>query len=307
VAGGPAVWEQPVSGNGEAPPSAALRADEIAARSGSSFLSGFLCMDARRRAGMTAIYAFCRVADDAVDEAADRATATRHLQFWRAARAPPAAGAARTPVGRALQTAMQQFGVDATHLGDLLDGVATDIAPHPFADEQELHRYCHRVAVAVGLACLPVLGATSPGAREYADALGHALQRTNILRDLRQDAEQGRCYLPTPWLSDPAVPPSWLDGRGPADAYGPGGAVTRLCERLADAAAAHFLRARRALQALSRRERRALVPARIMAAVYAALLPALRARSGDVRGPRVRLGRGRKLLLAIAVLAGLRS
>jgi phytoene/squalene synthetase len=289
-----------------APASAALRPETIVAHSGSNFLTGFVCLDPARRAGMTAIYAFCRVADDAVDEAPDALTGERHLAFWRGELAAAAAGAATTPVGAAVQAAMQRFGVPAGPLGDLLDGVATDLSPRPFADDAELHRYCYRVAAAVGLACLPVLGATSDGAREFADALGHALQRTNILRDLRGDAEQGRCYVPAPWLAAAGVRLDWLAGRGPDSAYEAGGPVAGVCERLAVAASEQFARARAALRALPRRERRALVPARIMGAVYGELLVKLRARGGELRGGRVRVPRARKLWLALQVLGGVR-
>ncbi len=290
-----------------APPGAALSAAEITTRSGSNFLTGFACLDAARRAGMTTIYAFCRVADDAVDEAKDRATGERHLEFWRHELAAAVVGTATTPVGRELQATMQRFAVPAAPLEDLLDGVATDLAPKPFVDEGELHVYCYRVAAAVGLACLPVLGAPSAGARTFADALGHALQRTNILRDLVGDAEGGRCYIPATWLAAAGVEREWLAGRGPDAAYAAGGPVAQLRARLAAAARTWFARAHAALAELPRRERRALVPARIMGVVYSELLARLERQGGDLRGPRVRVGRGRKVWLALQVLAGVRA
>lgn len=289
------------------PPGANVSAAQIAGGSGSNFLAGFIGLDAARRAGMTAIYAFCRVADDAVDEAPDAATGERHLAFWRGELAAAANGAATTPVGRDLQQALQRFGVPRGPLEDLLDGVATDLRPRPFADDDELHRYCYRVAAAVGLACLPVLGATSAGARTFADALGHALQRTNILRDLVGDARGGRCYLPATWLSASGVERAWLDGSGPAAVYAPDGPVADLCGRLAAAARAQFARAHSALRSLPRRERRALVPARIMGAVYGGLLAQLERRHGDLRLPRARLGKVHKLWLVLQVLLGVRS
>ena len=289
------------------PPGAGATPAAITQRSGSNFLTGFVCLDPARRSGMTAIYAFCRVADDAVDEAPDAATGERQLAFWRAELAAATRGAATTPVGQAVQAAMQRFAVPVEPLQDLLDGLAMDLRPEPCGDEQELHRYCYRVAAAVGLACLPVLGATSAAAREYADALGHALQRTNILRDLRADTAEGRCYVPRPWLEAAAVPSAWLGGDGPDSAYTVDGPVARVCTRLADDAERHFARARTALRAMTRGERRALVPARIMGAVYGELLARLRRRGGELRGPRVRVGRGRKLWLALQVLAGVRA
>lgn len=289
------------------PPGARLSPSEIAARSRSNFLTGFVCLGGARRAGMTAIYAFCRVADDAVDEAPDAATGRRQLQFWRDELDAAAAGRATTPVGQAVQATMQRFGVGAAPLRDLLDGVATDLVPAQFASEQELHAYCYRVASAVGIACLPVLGAASPRAREFAEALGHALQRTNILRDLRSDALHGRCYVPRPWLEQTGVDAHWLRGDGPVSVYGPDGPVARLCLHFVRAAEAEFARATAALRALPLRERRALVPARIMGAIYRELLRALARRGGDLRGERVRVPRRTKAALALQVLAGVRA
>ncbi len=289
------------------PPGAEASAAQIASGSGSNFLAGFIGLDAERRAGMIAIYAFCRVADDAVDDAPDADTGERHLAFWRGELAAAANGTAQTPVGRDLQQALQRFAVPRGPLEDLLDGVATDLRPRPFADDAELHTYCYRVAAAVGLACLPVLGANSDGARTFADALGHALQRTNILRDLAGDARGGRCYVPASWLAAAGVDRAWLDGSGPASAYGPDGPLAALCARLAAAARTQFARAHAALRSLPRRERRALVPARIMGAVYETLLGKLEQQRGDVRRPRVRLGKLQKLWIVLQVFFGVRA
>ena len=94
---------------------------------------------------------------------------------------------ASAPVAVALQDAMQRFGVPAEPLRELVAGCATDLEPSGPADEAGLELYCYRVASCVGLTCLPVLGADSEGGRRYAIALGHALQLTNVLRDLRGD------------------------------------------------------------------------------------------------------------------------
>lgn len=286
------------------PASAALSPEEITARSGSNFLSGFLCLDAARRRGMTGIYAFCRVADDAVDDAPDVATGRRDLAFWRAELAAAAAGTAATPVGRALQQAMRDFEVRRAPLDELLDGMAMDLEPQPFADEAALRGYCYRVASAVGLACLPVLGASGPAAERFADALGKALQLTNILRDLRGDAQIGRIYVPVSWREACGVDPAWLRGDGPPSAYADDGPLHRLGTCFVAAAEREFATARAALRELPRAQRRALVPARIMGAVYRAMLDRLAARRGDLCGERVRVPKLRKLWLGVRVLAG---
>jgi phytoene/squalene synthetase len=289
------------------PPAAGLLPGEVLARSGSNFTAGFLCLDPRRRAGMTAIYAFCRAADDAVDDAPDAATARQHLEYWRAELQAAAEGRAGSAVGQALQQTMREFGPIAEPLQALLEGVAMDLPPQFCTDEVQLRRYCWCVAAAVGRACLPVLGATGPVAERYADALGLALQFTNILRDLATDSAVGRCYVPQAWLAEAAVDRAWLSGAGPAAVYAPGGPVEALCRRLQQAAQAEFAAAHAALRELPRRARRALAPARIMGAVYERLLQRLTLRGGDLRGPRVRVPRHIKMLLAFAVLAGIKA
>ncbi|MCB9884241.1 MAG: squalene/phytoene synthase family protein [Planctomycetes bacterium] len=289
------------------PPGAGLRPQEITARSGSNFLAGFLCLDAARREGMTAIYAFCRVADDAADDAPDVATGREHLQFWREELDAAAAGTPRTPVGAALHTTMQRFGAIAAPLHGLLRGMEMDLEPAGFADETALREYCHLVASCVGRACLPVLGAAAPAAVDYADALGQALQLTNILRDLRADAEQGRVYVPRDWLQQAGVEPEWLRGQASDAAYAEDGPVAQLTARLAGAARVDFARASTLLRGLPRGDRRALVSPRIMGAVYASLLTRLERRRGELRLPRARVGRWRKLWLAGAVALGVRG
>jgi phytoene synthase len=288
------------------PPAAALSPQSVVARSGSNFLIGMRCMKPSARAGMTAIYAFCRVADDAVDDATDAATARAHLQFWREELAAAATGAPRTEIGRALQQAVRTFGVDCAHLAAVLDGVAMDLDGAHYVDLQALEVYCYRVASAVGLACLPVMGLRSAAAERYAVGLGHALQLTNILRDLRSDAEGGRVYAPTSWLQSCGVAAEWLAGSGPDQAYATGGACAQLCARLADAASARFAAATAALRELTAGDRRRLNAARIMGAVYADLLARLRRRGGDLRAPRVRVPDRKKLWLALLVSMGAR-
>jgi phytoene synthase len=289
------------------PPAASLPPGEVLARSGSNFTAGFLCLDPDRRAGMTAIYAFCRAADDAVDDAPDAATARQHLEFWRTELRAATVGTATSAVGQALQQTMRTFGPIADPLHALLDGVAMDLPPQSCPDEAQLRRYCWCVAAAVGRACLPVLGATGPIAERYADALGIALQFTNILRDLAADADAGRCYVPRDWLAEANVDPAWLSGAGPAAAYAPGGPVAMLCRRWEHAARAEFDAAAAALRELPLRARRALTPARIMGAVYERLLVRLGQRGGDLRVGRVRVPRHTKMLLAFAVLAGIKA
>ncbi|MCA8953653.1 MAG: squalene/phytoene synthase family protein [Planctomycetes bacterium] len=286
------------------PPAAGLAPDAVLAGSGSNFRTAFLCIDPERRDGMTAIYAFCRVADDAADDAPDRETGAAHVAFWREELAAATRGAATTPVGRALAATMARFGTERAALDALLDGVAMDLLPSGFADEQELRHYCDCVASAVGRACLPVLGASGPAAVRFANALGQALQFTNILRDLRVDAAIGRVYAPRSWLAECAVDAAWLDGDGPPAAYAPDGPIARLRARFVATARGDFAAAYGALAELPRPQRRALVPARIMAAVYRSLLGRLTGLGGALPPERVRVPKAIKLWWAASIQLG---
>lgn len=289
------------------PPGAALEPAEVLARSGSNFRAAFVCLDAARREGMTAIYAFCRVADDAADDSPDAATGAAHLGYWREELRAAAEQRAVTPVGRALGSAMQRFGMPVGPLEALVDGCTMDLEPQAFADEAALRVYCDRVASAVGRACLPVLGAAGDEAVRFADALGQALQFTNILRDLEADTRTGRIYTPQSWLDECRVEPDWLAGTGPAAVYRDGGPVAALRARFVAVARREFGVAHEALRRLPWRMRRALVSARIMGAIYGDLLLRLQARGGDLRGDRVRVPGRRKLWLALLVFAGVRA
>ncbi len=291
----------------DTPPGCELSPEEILDRARSSFRAGFVGLCADRRAGLTAIYAFCRGVDDAADEAPDAATGKAHLAFWRDELHAAEQGRAATPTGRALGVAMARFGARAEPLDALIDGCAMDLEPLAFATEQDLRLYCDRVASAVGRACLPVFDVAGAEATRFADALGQALQFTNILRDLRSDADTGRVYVPSIWLADCGVERGWLDGTGPDEVYREDGPIARLSARFVEQARAEFDLARIALAAMPRRARRRLVPARIMGAVYEELLRRLSRRGGELRGESVRVSKARKLWLALTVLLGVRA
>jgi len=286
------------------PVAAPLSPEQIARRSGSSFLVSFGFLQPRRRRGLTAVYAFCRVVDDAVDDARDAEQAREHLEFWRKELEAAYGGTPATELGRSLRQVREEFGVRAEYLREVLEGVAMDLDPPAYQDLGDLERYCYKVASAVGLACLSVFGVSGEDAETYADRLGKALQLTNILRDLKGDAKGGHVYVPQDWLRQTGVEPEWLEGEGPDDAYASGGPVDRLVRLFVAAARTRYSEAEAALMRLSRRDRRRLLPARIMGAVYRDLLGALERRGGDLRLPPVRVRKRRKLFLALKTALG---
>lgn len=286
---------------------ASLLPEDVVARSGSNFRAGFVCMSAERRAAMMAIYAFCRVADDAVDDAGSRAEGADNLAFWRNELECVERGEPATAIGRGLHEAFETFGGRAEPLHELLEGMAMDLDPVDFPDLPALEVYCHRVASAVGLACLPVFGVRGEEAEAFAESLGQALQMTNIRRDLRSDADAGRVYVPCDWLRDCEVEKEWLGGNGPEEVYRADGPVAQLCERFHEVATKRFGEAARSLRRMSWRERRRLVPARIMGAVYHDLLRRLRRRGGDLGAQSERVPGCAKLWLASSVMLGVRA
>jgi phytoene synthase len=262
-------------------------------RSGSNFYYSFLFLPRRKREAMYALYAFCRTVDDAVDQGAGSPSDQRRaLGEWRAELRRAFAGRPRQPIGARLAEVVRAFPIPQEHLEAVLDGVEMDIDKRRYAAFEELSEYCYRVAAAVGLACIEIFGYTDPRARDYAVNLGVALQLTNILRDLRTDAERGRIYLPLDELRRFGYPEEDLLRGRYTRAY------FELMRFQADRTHAYYRAAR---AALPRVDRRRLVAAEIMAVIYHALLRAIEARRFRVFDERVRLSSPRKLALALAV------
>ena len=285
------------------PVAAPLTPEQITRRSGSSFNVSFLFLERPRRQALTAVYAFCRVIDNAVDEARDAAAGREALAFWgqELERAYTDDGnGAETRLGLGLGEAVRAYGVRREHLREILAGVAMDLDPVDYQTVADLRGYCFKVASAVGLACLPILGADPDRDQAYAKHLGMALQFTNILRDLRTDAEQGRVYVPRELRSRAGIADGdacgWLSGTGPGAAYQPGGPIAQVVDLMADLAREHFAKSK---AALPKPMVSGLLVAEIMAAVYTDLLRRVQARGGNLGVPPPRISRWRKLYLAI--------
>ncbi len=277
----------------------ALSPAEITKQAGSNFSLSFAFLQAKRRRGISTIYAFCRAADDAVDEADTPEEGRERLEYWRRElECAYGAGEPQSELGLALRETVREFGVPSEHLRALCDGCEMDLEPRSYPDLESLEGYCGRVASAVGLACLAVFGVDEAAGGRYAERLGQALQLTNILRDLRGDAEIGRCYVPEDYLRDAGVEKAWLDGTGPTEAYADSGPIDRLVERLVVVARTRFDEARAAMPGDGKLRRR-LIAAEIMGAVYAHLLDRVAARRGHIDSPgRLRISKPRKLALA---------
>ena len=167
-----------------------------AARSGSSFYYAFLFLPPPRRAAITAFYAFCREVDDVVDEVADPSVAATKLRWWRQEVSQAFDGRPSHPVMHALIPLAADYGIQARHLHAVIDGCQTDLDQTRFLDYPALQRYCHLVAGVVGEVAANIFGRSEAATVQYAHQLGLAMQLTNIIRDVGDDARRGRIYLP---------------------------------------------------------------------------------------------------------------
>ena len=167
-----------------------------AAASGSSFYYAFLFLPPARRAAITAFYAFCREVDDVVDEMRDPGVAASKLAWWRQEVAKAFDGAASHPVMQALMPHTADHGITPEHLLAVIAGCQMDLDQTRYLDFAGLQRYCHLVAGVVGEVAARIFGHSQPATLDYAQRLGLALQLTNIIRDVGDDARMGRIYLP---------------------------------------------------------------------------------------------------------------
>jgi phytoene synthase len=261
----------------------------IVQKSATSFFHGMKILPRDRRTAMYGIYAFCRLVDDIADDddlpiGQKRAA----LKTWRKRIGSLYAGAADDPVTRVLRAAAQTYGLREADFIAIIDGMEMDGVPIVAPPLPVLDLYCDRVAAAVGRLSVRVFGDSSSPAQDVAYALGRALQLTNILRDVKEDAARGRLYLPHEYLAADSVP---LDVAGALASP----ALRQVCAKVAKLAEKNFAEAESTMRLC---DRRAMRPARLMAASYRPLLDILKKRNFDVLHDRLSLPKWRKAALA---------
>jgi len=265
-------------------------------KSRSNFYYAFLVLPRDRREALYAVYAFCRTVDDIAD--ADReggmdvATQRRALTEWRrdVARCFEPGAVPHHPIARRLALAVRRHHIPREALDAIIDGVEMDLDRVSYETAADLQPYCYRVASAVGLCCIEIFGYSDPRAREYAINLGQALQWTNIIRDVGDDARAGRVYLPRQDLMKFGVSVEDLRAGRYSDAF------MRLMAHQAQRAR-HFYRA--AEDAFPIVDARSLLAAAIMGRIYFALLREIEARQFRVLGDRIALPAHRKVAIAL--------
>jgi len=260
-----------------------------AAQSGSSFYYSFLFLPAHQQSAIIALYAFCREVDDAVDESREPAVAAAKLAWWRTEVAQLFAGRPQHPVTRALARVVERFGITQAHLGEIMDGVEMDLSQNRYPDFAGLQRYCHRVAGVVGTLAATIFGYRNPLTLDYADRLGLAFQLTNIIRDVGEDARNGRIYLPMDELMRFDVTAADILNARHTENF------TRLMRFQSERALRCY---DEALALLPPEDRRAQRPGLVMAAIYRALLEEIAADGHQVLRQRVALTPVRKFWIA---------
>ncbi|WP_207458704.1 presqualene diphosphate synthase HpnD [Azospirillum sp. SYSU D00513] len=262
--------------------------EAVVGRSSSTFYWPMLLLPRSKRAAMFAIYAFCRRIDDIADEPGELEAKRAGLDAWRREiRSLYAGGTPGGPLATALKGAIERYGLPRGELEALIDGMAMDLPDEsghgiraPSLDELTL--YCRRVAGAVGMLAIRVFDRADPATEAFALALGEALQLTNILRDLSEDAGLGRLYLPRELLEEAGIA-----GTEPAAVLAHPN-LPQACEALADRAEARFREAR---TLLANCRRGPLWAAVAMMVLYHRLLVRLRVRGWARPDERVRVGK----------------
>ncbi len=235
-----------------------------AAESHSSFLSGFRFLSVEKRNAITVLYAFCRELDDVVDGCTDPNVAQITLNWWRSDLEKVFNNEMpEHPVHQALKDIRASFDLPKNEFEALIDGMQMDLEQARYGSFDELKLYCHRVAGVVGRLIARILGFSNPKTLEYADKMGLALQLTNIIRDVGEDARQGRIYLPIEEMHKFDVPANVIMQCKPTDNF------AKLMQFQVDRARETYREAMLLLPAADKKSQKVGL---IMAAIYYALL-----------------------------------
>ena len=260
------------------------------AKSGSSFYYAFLFLPPPQRAAITAFYAFCREVDDVVDEVTDAGVAATKLAWWRGQIVASFDGQPSHPVMKALMPHTADYLITPQHLLTVIDGCQMDLDQSRYLDFAGLALYCHRVAGVVGEVAANIFGRTSEATTAYAHRLGLAMQLTNIIRDVGDDARRGRIYLPMSELKQFDVKAQEVLNRDYSERF------TALMKFQAERAHRTY---DEAFALLPDADRRAQKPGVMMANIYRTLLREIEADGFQVLHQRTSLTPLRKLWIAM--------
>ncbi|HWQ53252.1 MAG TPA: phytoene/squalene synthase family protein [Bryobacteraceae bacterium] len=251
---------------------------QVARNRARNFYYSFVLLSPAQRDAMCAVYAFMRYCDDLSDEPGANASA---IERWRAALGEALEGRYDgNPCWPAFHDTVRRYGIPRQYFDEMIDGVSGDLAPRRFETFEELYRYCYQVASVVGLTIIHIFGFDSAEALPLAEKCGVAFQLTNILRDIREDAGNGRIYLPLEDLRRFSVTEEQL-------AAGEGGnGLLRLMSFEAARARSYYDKATPLIDMVHRRSRPSL---RALIGIYSRLLERIERKNYDVFSERVSL------------------
>jgi len=257
-----------------------------------NFYYAFITLPKEKRKAIYAAYAFCRLSDDYSDEEIPIDEKAALLSGLHEQLDEAFEGRAESGVFVALLDASQRYGIPKDYFHEIINGVEMDLVNSRYGNFEDLYQYCYRVASVVGLVCIEIFEYTDPKAREYATDMGIAMQLTNILRDIKEDCERGRVYLPQDELKKFGVTEESLQAGDTCPEF------RAMMSEQVSRAREYFERSAALLPLLKPRSR--LCPA-VLRALYSAVLDRIEARNYDVFGERVALSSREKLALMAKV------
>ncbi len=259
----------------------------------SNFYLALLLLPKKKRQAMFTFYSFCRAVDDAVDLASSPSEAKRKLDLWRYQIALCYDGCPTQTDAQQLQKVIRQYQIPRQEIEDILRGVEMDIAANHFQTFQELEEYCYCVASAVGLVSSRIFGVQEERGRDFAILLGKALQLTNILRDIKEDAQKGRVYIPQNDLEQFDYSEENLRRLVQDEP------VLKLINFQCRRARLFFEKADTAFESLSKENQKKFLPARVMEAIYKAILDQIEKNPAVIFSKRVTVPLWKKMVIAL--------
>ena len=274
-----------------------LNAEQLTQQSGSSFSLSFFFLPKEKRRAIRSIYAFCRHSDDIADQDVPIDEKQRQLDEWRRELDVCFSGDPSIPMMKDLQECVSEYSIPKDYFEELILGVEMDLEQSRYQTFDDLYLYCYRVASIVGLMCIEVFEYTEPETKKYAEYLGIALQLTNILRDVGDDAAMDRIYIPLEDIKTYELKEQDILQKNYTAQF------TNLAAFHAERAEEYY---KRASSALPSKDRRNMLAAQIMGQVYHSVLEKIRANEFQVFDGRTSLSKLQKLLIALQVWLGIK-
>jgi 15-cis-phytoene synthase len=268
---------------------------QIAKQSNSSFYYAFSLLAKPKRDAMNTVYAFCRKTDDIVDEGCEPDDYKyEQLKKWRMEFEKALHGSSEYMLLNKLATIIRQFNIPLEPFFELIEGMEMDLLHKRYLTFDELVQYCYRVASTVGLMCIEIFGYKNNSTKNYAVNLGLAMQLTNILRDVKKDAENGRIYLP----QDDLIKFNYTENELLNNVYDE--KFINLMRYETQRAEEFFEKANRELNF---EDKPSLFPARAMQHIYYRLLKKIEEENYDVLNKKIKVGKAEKAAISVGVWA----